>query len=75
MAKYGPVEAKVRAATTAATIVGAVVTVLNVVVGDARLLGALPVWVQTALTLVVPPLVVGWSGWQARHTEPPPQSE
>lgn len=67
-----PVEKKVRSATAAAAIVGALLTVLNTVVADSTLLGALPPIVQAVLTLAGPPLAVFWAGWQARHTERPP---
>lgn len=74
MQKNAPVEKKVRAATTAAAILGALVTVLNTVVGDSALLGSLPAWLQAAVTLAGPPLAVFWASWQARHTERPPTS-
>ena len=67
--KNAPVEAKVKSATAAAALIGALVTMLNAVVADSRLLGALPPWLQAAATLVAPPLAVYWAGWQARHTE------
>ncbi|HEX2656706.1 MAG TPA: holin [Polyangia bacterium] len=74
MAK-APVEKKVRAATAAATVVGVVVAVLNTFVADSKLLGALPPVAQAVVTLVGPPLLVFYAGWQARHTEraTPPQ--
>lgn len=72
MPANAPVEKKVRAATAAATIVGALVTVLNTVVADSALLGALPPIVQGVITLGGPPLAVFWAGWQARHTGRPP---
>lgn len=64
----GPVEKKVKTATAAATIAGAAVAVLNAVLGDSQLLGALHPAAQGAVLLVGTPLAVGWAAWQARHT-------
>lgn len=66
-----PVETKVKAATSAAFVVGLVVALLNWAVGDSSLMGSVPAWAQTLITLVVPPLVTFLSGWQAQHTPRP----
>lgn len=66
-----PVETKVKAATTAAFLVGFGVAFLNWAVGDSQLMGTLPPWAQVLVTMVVPPLVTFLSGWQARHTPRP----
>lgn len=66
-----PVETKVKAATGGAFLVGLVVALLNWEVGDSQLMGSLPAWVQTLVTLAVPPLITFLSGWQARHTPRP----
>jgi hypothetical protein len=66
-----PVETKVKAATSAAFLVGLAVALLNWAVGDSSLMGSLPAWAQALVTLVVPPLVTFLSGWQAQHTPRP----
>lgn len=66
-----PVETKVKAATGAAFFVGVAVALLNWAVGDSQLMGSLPTWGQTLVTLVVPPLVTFLSGWAAQHTPRP----
>jgi hypothetical protein len=64
----GPIEAKVKAATLAAFVVGLVVSTLNQTQADSQLLGSLPAWLQFVLTVAVPPVVTFLSGWKARHT-------
>lgn len=66
-----PVENKVKAATSAAFVVGLVVAFLNYAVGDSQLMGSLPAWAQTLMALVVPPIVTFYSGWKAQHTPRP----
>jgi hypothetical protein len=66
-----PVESKVKAATSAAFLVGFAIALLNWAVGDTQLMGAMPAWAQTLIALVVPPLVTFLSGWQAQHTPRP----
>lgn len=66
-----PVEAKVKAATGAAVLVGAGIALLNWAVGDSQLMGSLPSWAQALATIVVPPLVTFLSGWKAQHTPRP----
>ncbi|HET6635229.1 MAG TPA: holin [Streptomyces sp.] len=63
-----PIEAKVKTATWAATLVGIAVTVLNALPGNSQLMGPLPAWLQAVITVVVPPLVTFLAGWAARHT-------
>jgi hypothetical protein len=66
-----PIEAKVKAATSAAFFVGFAVAFLNWAVGDSQLMGSLPPWAQALATLVIPPLVTFLGGWQAKHTPRP----
>ncbi len=66
-----PVEKKVKAATSAATLVGLVIAVLNWAVGDSSLLGSFPSWAQALVVLIVPPLITFLSGYQAAHTPRP----
>lgn len=70
-AQRAVVELKVVASTAAAGIAGVGVTVLNEALGDNALLGALPPWSQTLITLFVPPLATFLAGWKARHTPRP----
>ncbi|MGW3195202.1 holin [Streptomyces sp. NPDC001118] len=63
-----PVETKVMASTTVATVVGALVTILNAAVGNNQLMGSLPSWLQSLITLVGPPLGVFLAGFYAPHT-------
>lgn len=65
------VELKVIGATAAAGVVGVGATVLNQTVGDEQLLGGLPVWAQTLITMLVPPVATFAAGWSARHTPRP----
>lgn len=70
-----PIESKVRAAASAAGVLGAVLTALNSVGAHSALLGAVPPWAQSIITLLVPPLSVLTAGWLAPHTPrtaPPP---
>jgi len=60
MAK-APVEAKVKAATSATFVVSLLIAVLNAVVADDSLLQAL-------LIALAPAGVTFLSGWQAKHT-------
>ena len=63
-----PVETKVKAATSAALLVGLAIALLNWAVGNSQLLGTLPPWIQALVSLVVPPIVTFLSGWQASHS-------
>lgn len=63
-----PIEAKVKASTAVATVVGVLVTLLNTAVGNSQLMGSMPSWLQSLLTLVVPPLATFLAGWVAPHT-------
>lgn len=63
-----PIETKVKASTTVATLVGVLVTVLNTTVGNHQLMGSLPAWLQSLLTLFGPPLATFMAGWYAPHT-------
>jgi hypothetical protein len=65
------VELKVIASTAAAGLAGVGVTVLNQAVADDALLGPVPVWGQTLITMLVPPVVAFLAGWSARHTPRP----
>ncbi|NUH35253.1 holin [Streptomyces samsunensis] len=68
MSQSPPVEAKVKAATTATLLVSLVLAVLNDVRDDASLLAPLPGWLQAIVIALVPPAITFFSGWQARHT-------
>lgn len=68
MTVKAPVEAKVKAATTATFLVSLVLAVLNSVAADESLLDPLPGWLQAVLIAVVPAGITFLSGWQARHT-------
>jgi hypothetical protein len=63
-----PIETKVKASTAVATAVGVLITVLNTAVGNSQLMGSLPAWLQSLLTLFGPPLVVFLGGFYAPHT-------
>jgi hypothetical protein len=63
-----PIEAKVKAATTATFLVSLLIAVLNAVAADDSLLGPLPSWLQAPVIAVVPAALTFLSGWQARHT-------
>lgn len=63
-----PVEAKVRAATSATFLVSLLIAVLNAIAADDSLLGPLPAWLQAIVIAVVPTAVTFLSGWQAKHT-------
>lgn len=65
------VELKVIASTGAAALAGVGVTVLNQAVADNALLGPVPVWGQTLITMLVPPAAAFLAGWSARHTPRP----
>lgn len=64
----GPVEKKVRATWSAATLVGALAAVLNATLADSTLLGALPAWLQAIVLLAGTVLAVGYPAWRAPHT-------
>jgi hypothetical protein len=63
-----PVEAKVKAATSATFLVSLLVAVLNAVVADDSLLQPLPAWLQALVIAVAPAVVTFVSGWQTKHT-------
>lgn len=62
------IEKKVQASTAVATAVGVLVTVLNTMVGNSQLMGSLPSWAQSLITLFGPPLAVFLGGFYAPHT-------
>ncbi|GAA4999449.1 holin [Streptomyces siamensis] len=66
-----PVEAKVKAATSATFVVSLLLAVLNSVVADDSLLQPLPSWLQPVVIAVAPAAVTFLSGWQASHTPRP----
>ena len=74
MAQPVPVEAKVKAAATAALFPSLALAVLNDIHDDAQLLAPLPGWLQLILIALVPPGITLLSGWQARHTPRGPSS-
>lgn len=63
-----PVEAKVKAATSATFVVSLVIAVLNGVVADDSLLQPLPSWLQPIIIALVPAAITFLSGWNAKHT-------
>ncbi|MFD8667092.1 holin [Streptomyces microflavus] len=63
-----PVEAKVKAASTVAFLVGLAIAMLNAVAADNSLLGPLPAWLQAPLLALVPTGLTWLAGYQARHT-------
>lgn len=63
-----PVEAKVKAASTATFLAGLAIAVLNAVAADSSLLGPLPSWVQAPVLALVPAGLAWLAGYQARHT-------
>ncbi|WP_020118800.1 hypothetical protein [Streptomyces canus] len=63
-----PVEAKVKAATSATFVVSLVIAVLNGVVADDSLLKPLPSWLQPVIIAIVPAAITFLSGWNASHT-------
>lgn len=65
------VELKVIASTGAGLTAGVAVTVLNQAVADDALLGPVPTWGQTLITMLAPPLITFLAGWSARHTPRP----
>lgn len=69
----GPVEVKVKAATSVAGVLALAVTMLNAA-AESPLLGDLPAWLQGTILLVAPPLATFYAGWKARHTPRGPQS-
>jgi len=66
-----PVEAKVKAATSATFVVSLLLAVLNSVVADDSLLQPLPSWLQAIVIAVGPAAVTFLSGWQANHSPRP----
>jgi len=65
------VELKVIASTGAGLAAGVGVTVLNQTVADEALMGSVPTWAQTLITMFVPPVATFLAGWSARHTPRP----
>ncbi|MFI0718933.1 holin [Streptomyces sp. NPDC021224] len=74
-AKRWLIEAKVAAATAAATGCGIAVAVLNDIEADHSMLGSTPPWLQALILVLAPPLVTGLAGWQTRHTPRPDLAE
>lgn len=54
-------EVKVKASAVASVVAGAVVAILNQVVGNAALMGGLPPWLQFVILLAAPG-VIAWLG-------------
>lgn len=63
-----PIEKKVQASTAASLAVGVLVTILNTVIGNSQLMGAMPAWLQSLITLFGPPLAVFLGGFYAPHS-------
>ncbi|MGE7439608.1 holin [Kitasatospora sp. NPDC001175] len=66
-----PIEAKVKASSTAAFLAGIAVAVLNAVQADNSLLGPLPSWLQAPLIALIPTALTFLAGYQAPHTARP----
>lgn len=64
----GAIEKKVQASTAAGLAVGVLVTILNAVVGNSQLMGSMPSWAQSLLTLFGPPLATFLAGFYAPHS-------
>ena len=60
------VEAKVWAATLATTAASVAVAVLNAVQDNPALLGVFPVWAQSLILVIVPPLLTFLAGYAKR---------
>lgn len=69
-----PVEAKVKAATSATFVVSLVIAVLNAVVADDSLLQPLPVWLQPIVIALAPTAVTFLTAWSAAHSPRGPVS-
>jgi hypothetical protein len=65
------IEAKVKASAALTLLLGVALTLLNEVQADNRLLGSLPPWAQSLITLFAPPLAAFLAGWAAPHTPRP----
>ncbi|EST24401.1 hypothetical protein [Streptomyces roseochromogenus] len=63
-----PVEKKVQASTVVGLVVGVLVTLANSLAGHSELMGSVPAWLQSLITLDVPPLATFLAGWLAPHT-------
>lgn len=63
-----PIEQKVKASTAAGLAVGVLVTILNSAVGNSQLMGSMPSWLQSLITLFGPPLATFAAGFYAPHT-------
>jgi hypothetical protein len=66
------IEAKVKASALLTLLVGVALTLLNEVQADNKLLGSLPPWAQSLITLFGPPLAAFLAGYAAPHTARPP---
>ena len=70
-----PTEAKVKAAATAATVTGAVVTLAMYLLGQVDAIAAMPETAAGALLVLVTAAVTGAAtfaaGWYAKHTSRP----
>lgn len=71
----GPIETKVKMSTAVAATVGIVVAVLNGIVGNSALMGALPPWAQALILIVVPAVATGVGGYWAPPTDRPDVAE
>lgn len=63
-----PVEAKVKAATSATFVVSLILAVLNDIEANSSLLHPLPSWLQVIVLALVPAAITFLSGWSAAHT-------
>lgn len=63
-----PIEAKVKATTSATFIMSLLAMMLNAVVADSSLLHPLPAWAQGLIIAVAPPLATFLAGYAAPHT-------
>jgi hypothetical protein len=69
---WATVEAKVKAAALGTLAASIIVALLNAVVGDSKLLGSLPAWLQFVLVTIAPTVLTFVAGYRARHTAIPP---
>jgi hypothetical protein len=65
--KNAPVQTKVKVATAVTFIVGVLIAVLNYLQANSSLLGSLPLWAQSLILVVIPPVLVGLSAYQTTN--------
>lgn len=63
-----PIEKKVQASTAVGIALGILLTLANSLAGHSDLMGSVPPWLQSLITLDVPPIATFLAGWLAPHT-------